>query len=449
MRKLATILCLAASIGAGGCTTKKTEAPPLAGPSGLALSLGLQAVPDSILQDGASQAVIQVDARDADGRPVRALGVRVQTALVVVDPESGFETARFQDVGTLSAKTAVTGEDGIARVVYTAPPRPAEPVDNFTRVRFYVTPVGNDFQGEQERFVTLRLLTPGVILPPNVAPTAAFSSSGNLQPFSDIVFDASATTDYDDGGVAADGTALPCLAACRYTWDFGDGQSGSGIFVKHQFRAPGTFQVKLTATDPRGASHTIAQPIQIGAATLPTAAFTYSPQSPINTNQTIFFNAEGSRAATGRRLVRYDWNFGNGRTDSGITTTFTYPTTGTYLVTLIVTDDIGEKSNPVTASLSIGLPPVQLSAQLITLPATTSAAPAPLGSAVHFDASGSTGPVRIVEYRFNFGDGSPDVINAQPSWSYVYPRTGIFTARVTVRDAEGRTAFATVPVYVQ
>jgi PKD repeat protein len=438
MRKVAPIVPLALVVAVAGCTTKKTQAPPLTGPSGFALNLSLQSVPDSILQDGASQSLIQIEATGPDGRGIRALTLRLEMALVVVNAQ-GVEVPTFQDFGTLSAKTVVTGDDGRARVTYTAPPRPAEPVDTGTFLRFYVTPIGSDYQGEQPRFVTLRLVPPGVILPPNGAPSPQFTSSGNLQPFSDIVFDASATT--DDG--------VTCGASCTYRWEFGDGETGSGIFVRHQYKAAGTFQLKLTATDARGASGTLARAMQIGAATLPTAAFTFSPTTQLNPNQTIFFNGEGSRAATGRRLVRYDWDFGNGRTDSGVTVTRSFPTAGSYIVTLIVEDDIGERSNPVTQTVIVGTP-TTLVAQLVTLPATSTSTPASLATTIVFDASQSAGPARIVEYRFNMGDGSPDVVQSTlPTWSYRYGAAGIYNARVTVRDSEGRTATATRAVYVQ
>jgi PKD repeat protein len=428
--RTSTRLCLiAAIVSTAACTVKETSAPPLSGPSELALRLGLQVTPDSIIQDGSSQAVLTVDASNGDGSVARGLGLRVE---VVRD-------GIVEDFGTLSAKTVVTGEDGRARVIYTAPPRPAEPVDELNTVQLRVTPIANDFGGATSRFVSLRLITPGVILPPNAAPVPEFTSTGNLQPFSDIVFDASTTT---DEGIA-------CGAACSYRWEFGDGETGSGIFVRHQYKAAGTYQLKLTAADARGASGTIARPMQIGAATLPTAAFSISPQAPYSPGQTLFLNAEGSRAATGRRVVRYDWNFGDGRTDSGVTTTKSYATAGAYVITLIVTDDIGEKSVPVPQTVTIGTPSA-LTASLTTLPATSAATPASLATPIYFDASGSTGPARIVEYRFNMGDGSPDRVQTTlPSWTHNYTAGGIYTARLTVRDAEGRTATTTRTVYMQ
>jgi PKD repeat protein len=54
-------------------------------------------------------------------------------------------------------------------------------------------------------------------------------------------------------------------------------------------------------------------------------------------NDQIFFTAEGSRAASGRRIVSYEWNFGSGRTGHRVTINKAYDTPGTYNVTLTVT----------------------------------------------------------------------------------------------------------------
>ncbi len=55
------------------------------------------------------------------------------------------------DYGRLSARTVVTGDDGIARLVYTAPPPLAEPVDPYTVVTLLVTPISGDFAGAELR----------------------------------------------------------------------------------------------------------------------------------------------------------------------------------------------------------------------------------------------------------------------------------------------------------
>jgi PKD repeat protein len=324
MRITAQLPLAALLLTATGCTLSETKAPAMTGPSELALRVALRLVPDSILQDGASQAALSIEAAGVDGRPVRGLPLRVATLFDGV----------IQDFGTLSAKTVVTGEDGRARVVYTAPPRPAEPVEQGNIVGLLVEPIGNDYTGEIQRSVTLRLVTPGVLLPPNAAPEPEFTYSPSAPlPLADVVFDASLTTD----------EGLPCGSVCGYRWDFGDGESATGIFVKHQYLKGGTYQVRLTVTDVRGASSVLARTIQVGEAIAPSVSFVLSPTAP-KVGQTIFFNAEASRPAAGRRIVSYDWDFGSGRTGSGITTTKSYDTPASYSVTLTVTDDAGAKA---------------------------------------------------------------------------------------------------------
>ncbi len=411
-----------------GCTVSETEAPPLMGPSELALRIALQALPDSILQDGFSQTVINIDASGVDGRPVRGLPLRVE---IIFQGET-------QDFGTLSAKTVVTGDDGRARVIYTAPPRPAEPVDFFTTVTIFVTPIGNDHRGEIQRTVDIRLVPPGVILPPNSAPTAQFTFQPlNPLAFDTVTFDASASTDPDLGG--------PCLSACTYSWDFGDGTTGTGIFATHVYRRIGTFQVRLTVTDQRGAFSQTAQSLTVGPTTPPTATFSFSPTSPA-INQTIFFTAEASRAVPGRRIVSYDWNFGTGRNGTGVTTSKAYDAPGTYPVTLTVTDDVGEQGTN-TQNVPISIPGGN---EVLTARLTVSPGTGNTGTNFFLDASGSTrGPSPIVEYRFTFGDTTPDVVGASPTTTHRYSTSGNYVARVTIRDSAGRTATTTTNVTVQ
>ena len=80
------------------------------------------------------------------------------------------------------------------------------------------------------------------------------------------------------------------------------------------------------------------------------ARFVFSPLTP-EILQVVNFNASGSTAGTGRTIVSYDWDFGDGVMKSGVTTTHDFFPVGIYLVTLTVTDDRGEKSmssQPVT-----------------------------------------------------------------------------------------------------
>lgn len=408
------------------CTVHETPIPMLSGPSELALRLALQVTPDSILQDGSSQATLLIDAAGPDGRPMRNLSLRVATTFEGI----------VQDFGTLSAKTVVTGDDGRARVVYTAPGRPAQPTDDFNLVTFEVTPIGTDFRGEIPRTVQLRLLPPGVVrppAPPNQSPVPQFTFAPTAPAIlNTVVFDASGT--HDEG--------VPCLSACTYSWEFGDGETGTGIFASHVYRAPGTYQVRLTVKDAQGASGLSALPITVGGGAAPTAAFTYSPTNPA-INEPVFFTAEASRAATGRQIVSYEWNFGTGRTGAGVTISKAYDAAGTYTVTLTVTDDAGQQSTT-QQQLTVGAAGTGPQAFLTVSPSSGGTS-----TLFFFDASGSRGPTNIVEYRFTFGDATPDVVGPSPTTTHQFAAAGAYLVSVTVRDNANRTAISRVTVNVQ
>jgi PKD repeat protein len=426
MRTPCRIAVLASLVVAGACTIKNTEAPPLAGPSEFALRIALQAVPDSILMDGASQAVITIEATGPDTRPVRGLAVRIETS----------DGVDVFDIGTLSARTAVTGDDGRTRVIYTSPRGTVGGV-----VTILVTPIGTDFQGEQPRSVQLRLVPPGPVPPPNqAAPTPVMTvTPASPRVLENALFDASQTTD----GTTSGGAPILCGARCTYQWEFGDGATANGIFASHAYQALGNYLVRLTVTDDQGAAVQIAQTVAVQAGDPPTGGFTFSPTAPA-VNEPVLFNAVAVQPAPGRRIVSYEWDFGNGRFGSGVTTSTTYGAVGTYQVTLAVTDDAGSRR-------VIGPTPITVSATG-ALDAALSVSPASgtTSTDFFFDASASRpGPSTIVEYRFTFGDNSPDVVGASPTTTHRYLVAGSYTVRVTVRDAAGRTDSQTVTVNVQ
>ena len=88
--------------------------------------------------------------------------------------------------------------------------------------------------------------------------------------------------------------------------------------------------------------------------TFSTSGKTFLNISNILSNQTIQFDASGSFDSNAT-VVSYEWNFGDGETDTGVTTNHTYKNPGKYTVTLIVTDNTGKiysKSIIVTVAAS-------------------------------------------------------------------------------------------------
>ena len=424
-RRAAVVLALIAS---AGCTIHNTETPAVSGPSTLALSLSLNAIPDSISQDGGSQSAIRITAIGPNGKGVPALPLRIDTRVNGVP----------QDYGTLSARTVVTNSDGVATVVYTAPPSPADGafgqcgslVGNC--VDIIATPTGTDFSTAVSQSVRIRLVPLGVILAPASTPTAVFTYSptavsANLP----INFDASSSQPGSTTGQIV-----------SYNWTFGDGTTGTGRTVTHTYASGNNFAVTLTVTNDRGLSASSTQQLGVGSGALPTPSFTFSPQAPA-VNEPVFFNASTSTPGVGHTsITSYRWSFGDGSTGSGQTVSHAYTAAGTYIVQLTVTDESGQSNTSTGTSITLGGGPAP------TANFTFSPTSPNVGDTVVFDWRTSTTQqgLRIVSLDWNFGDSTPVVrcpgnaaCTSDGITTHVFPRAGIFTVNLVVTDSAGRT----------
>ena len=140
-----------------------------------------------------------------------------------------------------------------------------------------------------------------------------------------------------EGSMDTDGTVV------SYAWDFGDGSASSAANPMHTYVAAGTYNVTLTVTDDAadtGSDVTSAtiEAVIVNAAPVADASGPYSGY----VGEAIVFDGNSSSDADGT-IVRYDWDFGDGATasDAGPGPSHTYAATGSYTVTLTVTDDAG------------------------------------------------------------------------------------------------------------
>lgn len=133
-----------------------------------------------------------------------------------------------------------------------------------------------------------------------------------------------------------------------YTWDFGDGTSGSGATVAHTYAAGGTYRVTLTVIDNAGVSASRALDVGINAP--PVASFTTA-----GTALTCIFDGSGSSDPDGM-IANYRWSFGDGTAGSGVTVSHTYAASGTYAVSLTVTDNLGA-TGVRAGSVTVNQPP--------------------------------------------------------------------------------------------
>ena len=355
----ATSLTLAslAVVLAAGCTVHQSETPALSGPSEFALSLSVSAAPDTISQDGRSSSAVAVLARDASGKSIANAPFRFD---ILVNGQAA-------DYGTLSSRNVVTGSDGRATAVYTAPPAPAtgssagscsgntlETPLAGRCVEVMATSVGSDYYASQGRSVLIHLIPVGVILPAGSTPLASFAMTPATPTANDAVqFDAAKSC----GGSVDSGGNCPASAPviASYAWNFGDGSSGSGRTTSHVYSKQQTYLVTLTVTNDAGVSASSTQSLTVGAGTVPTPAFVFSPAALV-VAQNVFFDATTSKAGGGHRLVRFVFNWGDGTTfgdSSSPTASHAYAANGTYTVTLTVSDDTGQTAS-VTGSVKVG-----------------------------------------------------------------------------------------------
>jgi PKD repeat protein len=315
-----------------GCTVKKQEAPPLAGPSEYGTSITVAVSPDLLVQNGYDSSRVTVTALDERGQPKSSVNLRAD---IRVD---GIVT----DYGTLSQRSLSTGSDGRATFVYTAPAAPAVSSDNGTVVQIVVTPIGTDSANQESRLASIRLVPPGVIVPP-AGLVAAFSIAPEKPKDGQFVlFDANASQ-------AGQGNMI-----ASYSWDFGDGSHGSGVTASHAYSTQGVYVVRLTITDTAGRSAQKAASLEVQQGDAPVAVISFSPGDPL-VNQPINFNAALSIPVAGRQIVSYSWAFGDGTFASGPIASHSYGLPRTYEVLLTLTDDAGKQSTA-KANVSVKVP---------------------------------------------------------------------------------------------
>jgi PKD repeat protein len=149
-----------------------------------------------------------------------------------------------------------------------------------------------------------------------------------------------------DGGASSD----PDGSVVSYLWNFGDGDTASGVTPVHAYAAAGSYTVRLTVTDNDGLTNSASTTAQVsdGSGLQPPVS---SPAGPYHgtTASPVAFDGSASSDPDGT-IVSYDWTFGDGGTASGAKPTHVFSTAGTYTVTLTVTDDTGLKATATTSA---------------------------------------------------------------------------------------------------
>ncbi|MCX8102978.1 MAG: PKD domain-containing protein [Candidatus Bipolaricaulota bacterium] len=164
----------------------------------------------------------------------------------------------------------------------------------------------------------------------------------------------------------------------------------------------------------------------------PFARFTFSPKEP-KINEAVTFDGSGSRDPDGK-IISYLWDFGDGETAQGATTTHVFKRDGEYDVILHVTDDRG--SSTALAKTVRVVPPNQAPVAIFTVEPLEPTA----NQEVTFDASAAADPDgTIVSYRWDFGD---QTTGQGKTVTHAYQAAGTYKVTLTVTDDKGATSSA-------
>lgn len=250
-----------------------------------------------------------------------------------------------------------------------------------------------------------------------------FILSGNKM-LAQVTADFSADTTIGCGSAIISFTDQSTGGATSWEWNFGDGSAA--VFLQnpiHFYATPGTYTVSLIATSSTG-SDTEIKTGYISIFTGPTAQFTV-----VDSIGCLPFTVNFSDATIlgGGAIAFWNWDFGDGGTDTVQNPSYTYGSTGTYNVSLNLTD-VNGCSNIINKINHITIFPVPVSTftQSINNQSCTDS----------LDASftdNSTG--NGLSYNWIFGNGNTSTSQTPPVQTYT--PVGIYTNTLIVTSTDG------------
>ncbi len=211
-----------------------------------------------------------------------------------------------------------------------------------------------------------------------------------------------------------------------WTWNFGDGQGTSISNPSHYYVYAGTYTVTLTALSESGCLSTGSKDIVVSA--IPVAAFS-APPACIHGS----YQLSDSSTVTNGSIVRWQWAIDTLETDTIQNPVYSFDTTGTFPVKLIVYSNIGcvdsVQHNVIVHELPVpnfsftpqyGNPPLDVAFTNLT------------------DISST--------YSWNFGDNTSS--SASPSPHHDYQDTGRYVIHLIATSLFGCVDSATKNIYV-
>jgi len=224
--------------------------------------------------------------------------------------------------------------------------------------------------------------------------------------------------------VSFTGAAVGGVAPYTYSWSFGDGGSATGQVATHPYTTTGAYTTILTVTDSASGSTKSSQTISVVNIPALTASFTFIPTQPLS-SQAIAFTGT---AVGGVSPYSYNWNFGDGTSRTGQTTSHTYNTSGIFTVSLDVTDSL-KTTAMASQSITVSSQP-QLTASITISPSSPT-----INSTVTLTGTAVNG-IAPYSFAWNFGDNSKAT---GATVTHTYKASGAFIISLNATDNTGST----------
>ncbi len=222
-----------------------------------------------------------------------------------------------------------------------------------------------------------------------------------------------------------------------YEWDFGDGTTGNGESVEHQYMLAGEYRVTLTVIDERGGETMRTKTVTV---VQPEADFGWEPVTP-TTQDVVHF---AGMAIPAQGVAGWNWDFGDGGGANIQNPPHTFAQKGNYQVTLTVVYETGASAIKVKYIEVVNSPPIA--------DFTYSPAEPRVGESITFTADGSSDPDgSIASYAWDFdNDGIFEIQGGDSAKTVVYTfdRGGAYAVTLRVTDNEGASTDKTIQVSV-
>jgi gliding motility-associated-like protein len=209
-----------------------------------------------------------------------------------------------------------------------------------------------------------------------------------------------------------------------YGWNFGDLGTSTVKDPLHTYSTTGPFTIKLTTTSQYGCVKDTSRVLSTVYAQ-PTAGITVAAENCLRDTTVFTDNSNGQ----GQAVVKWYWNFGDGKTDTVKSPKHVYALAGTYTIKLVVTTDKGCVSDTITATVVVNsLPVANFSISTLTC----------AQQAITFtDQSTSATGTTLNSWNWNMGNTVTHNFTNNNPFTETYTTAGNYSVYLIVTNSKG------------